>query len=85
MTKEQLEQWAERHGFQKDKWGYYQKSADGKEYRLKLSSIAVRYEVKIHHDGDKYSPPSNEWVRLQSGYFKDLTITPDDKLAGLKR
>ncbi len=85
ITKQQLETWAEQHGFQKDKWGYFQKSNNGKEYRLKLSNIAVRYEVKIHHDGTKYSQPDNEWIRLQSGYFKDLSITPDGKLVGLKR
>ena len=85
IDKRQLEQWAEQHGYQKDKWGHYQKSANGNDYRLKISNIAVRYEFKIHDKGTEYSRPNNRWIRLQSGYFKDLSITPDNKLSGLKR
>ncbi len=85
MNKLQLIEWAKQHGFTEDKFGHYQKSANGKEYRLKISNVAVRYEVKIHHDKTEYSPASSEWLRLQSGYFKDLSITAEGKLAGLKR
>ena len=84
VTRKQLEQWAERHGFRKDRWNHYQKSQGDREYRLKLSSIAVRYEVKLHHEGGRYSGPSTEWMRLRSGYFKNVSIGLEDKLSGLR-
>jgi hypothetical protein len=85
MNITQLEQWASEHGFQKDKWGHWQKKNEVNEYRLKLSNISVRYEVKVHHAGTEYSKPDSEWVRIQSGYLKNILITPEGKLAGLKR
>ncbi len=81
ITKEVLEQWAERHNYHRDKWGYYQKSRNGKEYRLRLSKIAVRVELKIHHDGTQYSRPSTEWIRLWSRYFKNLSIKAIERIA----
>ena len=77
ITKQQLIDWAKSKGWEEDNFGHLQKQANGKQYRFKLSSIAVRYETKVKSIG--------EWIRLQSGYFKDLTITEDGKLAGLTR
>jgi hypothetical protein len=44
-----------------------------RKYRLKLSPIMARLEVKTPHG----------WVRIKSGYYKDLSFTPDGKIAGL--
>ena len=71
MTKAEFETWATKHGWGRDKWGHYRKG----EKRFKLSSTAVRYEVKAGDAG---------WVRLRSGYFSKLSISADDKLSGLK-
>ncbi len=79
ITKETLEQWLVKHGFTRDKFGHYQKEINGHIYRYKLSSIAARYEKQAH------IVDHNEWLRILSGYYKDLSITADDKLAGLKR
>ena len=80
VTKQELEQWLTKHNYIRDSFGHYRKQlANGLTYRFKLSSISARYEVKekiVDH---------NEWIRLQSGYYKDLSITSDYKLAGLKR
>ena len=43
--------------------------------RLKLSRIAARHEI--------HTPFG--WARLRSGYYKDLSITADGKLAGMTR
>ena len=76
ITKSQLEQWALRHGFCLDNYGHYQKvTTEGKIYRLSFNKLAVRYEVKIQ----------NEWVRISSGYYKNISISSDDKLAGLSK
>ncbi len=77
VTKEELEKWAERHGFSKDAFGHYQ-ITDGLTYRLKLSKIAARYEKKIVFSGE------SEWIKIRSGYYKNLFITLEDKLKGLK-
>lgn len=84
MTKREFEQWAHSRGWARDKWGHYQKTLSGKDYRFKLSSTAVRYEVKVHHEGTRYSEPSSEWIRLRSGYLSKLKVSPDGKLTGLR-
>ncbi len=77
VTREQLIDWAIRNGWKLDRYGHLQKvEHEGlRQYRLKLSRIAVRYEIKTHAG----------WVRVRSGHFKDLSITADGKLAGWTR
>ena len=84
LTKDQFIQWAESKCWSKNKFGHLQKSANGKDYRFKISNTSVRYEIKVHHEATEYSKADNEWARLRSGYFKNLSITSDGKLAGLK-
>lgn len=75
VTREQFVEWAILNGWKLDRYGHFQKvEHEGlRQYRLKLSRIAVRYEVKSHAG----------WVRVRSAYFKDLSITPEGKLLGL--
>ena len=73
MTKDELIAWAKANGWTEDRFGHLQKTNGTSRYRLKLSSIAARYEVKTAHG----------WVRLRSGYYKNLNITADGKLAGM--
>ena len=81
MTRDELITWAKANGWREDRYGHLQRTTcmpegcprEQKTYRLKLSSIAVRYEVKS----------AASWVRLRSGYYKNLTITADGKLAGM--
>ena len=46
MTKDELITWAKANGFTEDRFGHLQKSNGTSRYRLKLSSIAARYDVK---------------------------------------
>ena len=73
MTKDELITWAKSNGWTEDRFGHLQKGNGTSRYRLKLSSIAARYEVKT----------SAGWLRLRSGYYKNLNITADGKLAGM--
>lgn len=89
MTKQEFVQWAVKNGWTLDRWGHLQKQLYGpskpddagrhhvqlKEFRFKLSRIAARYEVRC----------SAGWVRLSSGYFSKLEITPDGELKGMAR
>ena len=73
---QQLKDFLESKGWKKDSYGHYQKTeSNGREYRFKFNDISVRYELKIHHAGTQYSKPSSEWMRLKSGYFKDLSVS----------
>lgn len=73
MIKDDLITWAKANGWTEDRFGHFQKTNGTSRYRLKLRSIAARYEVKTTHG----------WVRLRSGYYKNLNITADGKLAGM--
>ena len=73
MIKDELITWAKANGWTEDRFGHVQKTNGTSRYRLKLSSIAARYEVKTTHG----------WVRLRSGYYKNLNITADGKLVGM--
>ena len=73
MTKDELIAWAKSNGWTEDRFGHLQKPNGTSRYRLKLSSIAARYEVKT----------SAGWLRLRSGYYKNLNITADGKLGGM--
>ena len=73
MTKDELITWAKANGFTEDRFGHLQKANGTSRYRLKLSSIAARYEVKT----------SAGWLRLRSGYYKNINITADGKLGGM--
>lgn len=79
MKKEELEAWARRHGYSKDRHGHFRKDvldpekAGLKKYRLHISQNAARKEL---HCEDR-------WIRLRSGYLKNLSIDENDRLAGL--
>lgn len=75
MTRDALITWATRNGWKLDRWGHLKKEFDNGTHRIKLSRIAARHEI---------STPFG-WARLASGYLKNLSITPDDKIAGLTR
>ena len=79
MTKQELENWLTSKGYSRDKFGHYQKTVGISTVRYKMQANSVRYESQariVDH---------NEWLRIASGYYKNLFITPEGKLAGLKR
>lgn len=90
MTREEFINWAQGKGWKLDAHGHLQHSFPGsdgqlRQYRFKLSRIAVRYEVKIVFTGSSSSYRKSEWKRLRSGYFTNLTLATDGKIAGLKQ
>lgn len=79
MTKQELEQWLVSKGFKKDTYGHYQKiREDGTKIRVKLSNISARYEKQITLTG--YGKPVHEWLRIQSVYYKNLSINDKGQL-----
>jgi len=78
LTKEQFIEWAQNTGWQEDRYGHLQKTIGGENYRFKIGRYSVRYEKKI-----KFADGKSEWLRLFSGYFKNLRIIPNGKVYGL--
>ena len=68
-------------GYVENKYGHYVKvRPDGNVIRYKFTKIGIRKESQvIHWDNSK------SWVRLRSGYIKDLYITEDRKLGGMTK
>ena len=79
MTKQELGNWLISKGYIKDQFGHYQKIlSSGEVVRCKMQDNSVRYEHRaliFDH---------NKWLRIKSGYYKNLSITPEGKLVGMK-
>jgi hypothetical protein len=86
MTKQELINWLLSRGYVKDTYGNYRKPNDTNysNYRFKLNPTSVRHEKQIHFEATQYSKASHEWMRLRSAYYKNLSVTADGKLVGLK-
>lgn len=82
MNRDQLGQFLTEIGWKKDSFGHFH-DPKGK-YRIKMQARSVRYEVKVLHEATKYVPKSTSWMRLYSGFYKDLYIS-NGKIIGLKR
>ncbi len=75
IIQQQIKDLLKSKGWKEDNYGNYQKNENGQEYRFKFNDISIRYELKIRYAGTEYSKPSSEWMRLKSGYFKDLSVS----------
>ena len=78
MTKGELGTFLKSHGYHQDKYGHWQKESGGKVYRYKISGISARKEFKADICG------KNEWLRIASGYLKNMSVSSDGKLKGLR-
>lgn len=83
MTGQEFMDWAKSKGWEEDRFGHLRisRAPDGelRLYRFKISKIAVRYEIQVVYDDGK-----KDWLRLRSGYLKDLEIDENGRLRGLK-
>lgn len=73
--------WAQRHGYKLDRWGHWRKQvASGMVWRITLSKVAVRLERQV-----RYTDGKTSWVKVRSGYYRNMYLTQDDKLGGWKK
>jgi hypothetical protein len=85
MTKQELIEWALRHGYTKDKYGHLQKTRDNVTHRLKLQATSARIERQLVFEHNMFRDRRTEWYRIRSGYYKNLSINPEnDKLVGMR-
>lgn len=86
ITRDALIKWACANGYSQDSWGHFQKTHPGVQKdgsirvtRLKISNSHVRYDTRSCI-GSRY-----EWLRVRSGYLKDVGINDNGQLTGLTR
>ena len=82
MNAEIVKGWLQSYTLMKpDNYGNYKYTASNdKEYRIKFQSTSVRFEVKVIHEATQYAQKTSEWIRLSSDYYKNIVITPENKL-----
>lgn len=77
MTRTEVTDFLNRRGFvAKASAGnlFYHPSKPGIRYRL--TDLGLRREHRLSF---------GEWMRVTSGYFKNLSLTAEDKLSGMNR
>jgi hypothetical protein len=85
LTQDEFKKWAISLGYKEDAWGNFKKESNGKLFRFKLGKLSLRYETQSIIEASQYSKEQKIWHRLKSGYWKNLSITEENKLRGLKR
>lgn len=68
-----------KDGFTEDRYGNFIKTNERGKYRFKIQATSVRFESQCNHgDGSK------SWVKIRGAYLKDVMISADGKISGLK-
>lgn len=96
MKREQFEAVLVADGWEKDRFGHYQKSITrrrphvdypvGQEpevttrYRVKMQDLSCRIEVQFRYDATEYSPAKNEWVRWGGDYYSKIVQLDDGRI-----
>lgn len=76
-----VREWVQANGYKEDRWGNWvqerphQPTGELRRYRYKFGRTSVRYEV--------FNANINSWVRLLSGYYKDLALIDGKILKGM--
>lgn len=79
MTKQEFVAWAQGNGWESDTYGHLHKG----DYRFKIQDRSVRYEKSYRTPDGPYQKGEKRYVRIRSGFFSKLSVTPDGKLSGL--
>lgn len=73
MKPDEVRAWLRGVGtYSPDNWGNYKNDAGTK--RFKLGRKTLRFEVKSL---------GGTWIRVRSGYYGQLSITPEGKIRGM--
>ncbi len=62
-------------GMIEDRWGNFKETIKDNQYRWKFNKTSLRVERKV----------GKGWVRILSGYYKNINIEKDGKISGLTR
>lgn len=81
MTKQEFVDWAKKDGWEQDRFGHFHKG----EYRLKVQDRSVRWEKMYRTSASQYNKSEKRYVRIRSGFYSKLSVSPDGTLLGLER
>lgn len=77
MKKTDFIQWALRHGYEKDRWGRYEKTrSDGRRVHWKIQDRTVRFEV--------WNQELADWVRIATHFLSQIALNGNDQLTKKK-
>lgn len=62
--RELVENEAKCIGYEKDRWGHWQKEVGETQYRLKFQKTSLRYETRC----------ASKWCLIRSDYYKNIII-----------
>lgn len=94
MKREQFEEILKAEGWERDRFGHYQKTVrkvvsrpdhpEGvtreRKYRVKMQDLSCRIEVQVRYEATEYSPAKNEWVRLGGDYYSKIVQLDDGRV-----
>lgn len=89
MKREQFEAVLVADGWEKDRFGHYQKTIQKhipegviheRKYRVKMQDLSCRIEVLIRYEATEYSPAKNEWARLGGDYYSKIVQLDDGRI-----
>lgn len=80
MKREQFEEILKADGWKLDRFGHYQKTVRGKQYRIKMQDRSCRIETLVRHEATMYSPARKEWIRLGGEYYSKIVELPDGRV-----
>lgn len=87
MTKQEFINWAKQRGWKKDPYGNLRKEKTDpvshhiKVYRFKLNKYSARYEVQDVGNGELRQ---SRWIRLRTGFYKNLSIDSKNRVVGFR-
>ena len=85
LTKELLGNWLFDKGYKRDKFGHYTRTVV--HHHLEGGSITTRFKMQpnsVRYEKQAMIVDHNEWIRLASGYYKNISITSEGILTGMK-
>lgn len=80
MKREQFEAVLVADGWEKDRFGHYQRAIRERKYRVKMQDLSCRIEVQVRYEATKYSPAKNAWVRWGGDYYSKIVQLDDGRI-----
>lgn len=94
MKREQFEAVLVADGWEKDRFGHYQKTKQWRtqqvdspevvirerKYRVKMQDLSCRIEVQVRYEATEYSPAKNEWLRWGGDYYSKIIRLDDGRV-----
>lgn len=65
-ARNQVEEFLNSSGWEKDRFGHFKKEANGRLMRVKMQAQSLRFEVSVDVSGKK------EWMKMGGSYYSKI-------------